>query len=224
MNDRASASEPRRPLSIQSKLGVSFFNRDTEEFAEFIARDAPRTLLDVGTGTGYVAIRLALSGTEVYATDVSSRAKQLAERNAKIHGIDLSVQISDLFEDVEGTFDAIAFNPPFSPRPDRYPRAILKQLVRTIGPLERALMHRMPSSVETFRRSLVSRFLTQSTCHLSTQGALYLLLYRPEISFLERLSTGLTLAVYTSPRLEGRNLAFAKLTRVGTLQPERETR
>lgn len=218
MKDRASASEPRRPLSVQSKLGVSFFNRDTEEFAEFIARDAPRKLLDVGTGTGYVAIRLALSGTEVYATDVSPRAKQLAERNAKIHGVDLSVQISDLFEDVEGTFDAIAFNPPFSPRPDRYPFAILKQLVRAIGPLERALMHRMPSKVEVFRRSLISRFVTQGTRHLSTRGALYLLLYRPEIPYLEGISTELEVTTYSATRLRARNLAFARLSRVPTLR------
>lgn len=217
MKDRLSASEPRRPLSVRSKLGVSSFNRDTVEFVEFIARDAPRTLLDVGTGTGYVAIRMASIGTEVYATEISPRAKQLAERNAKINGVDLAVEISDLLEDIEGTFDAIAFNPPFSPRPDRYPIAILKQLVRAIGPLERALMHRMPTSVETFRRSLVSRFVIQSTYHLSTQGALYLLLYRPEIPYLEGLSTELEVTTYSPPRLAARNLAFAKLVRAPTL-------
>jgi len=203
-------------MRVRSKPGVSTFNRDTEEFAEFIARDAPRTLLDVGTGTGYVAIRLALSGTEVYATDISRRAKQLADRNAKINGVDLSVQISDLFEDVEGTFDAIAFNPPFSTRPDRYPIAILKQLIRAIGPLERALMHRLPNSVENFRRPLVSRFVTESTCHLSTQGALYLLLYRPEIPHLEGISTELEVSVYSPSRLGERNLAFVKLARIPT--------
>lgn len=203
-------------MYVRSKLGVSTFNRDTEDFAEFIARDAPETLLDVGTGTGYVAIRLALTGTKVYATDVSSRAKQLAERNAETNGVHLPVQISDLFEDVEGAFDAIAFNPPFSTRPDRYPIAVVKQLVRTIGPLERALMNRMPTSVESFRRSLVSRFVTQSTRHLTTKGALYLLLYRPEIPHLEDMSTEFEVGIYSPPRLEARNLAFVKMARVPT--------
>lgn len=220
---RTHSEEPGRPMLIRSELGVSTFNEDTQEFAEFIARDTPRTLLDVGTGTGYIAVRLALIGCLVSATDISRKAKALAEQNAELNGVRITVRLSDLFNAVEGQFDAIAFNPPFSPKPDRYPIAILKQLVRRIGPLERALMHHIPTTVESFRRALISRFVADGESHLTDSGSLYLLLYRPEMAFVENLSTELVLRTRASQRLAARNLTCAKLTRPAEVEPERQS-
>ncbi len=45
-----------------------------------------RAALDMGTGSGYVGIYLALHGWEVHATDVSLRAVELAQRNAAANG------------------------------------------------------------------------------------------------------------------------------------------
>jgi methylase of polypeptide subunit release factors len=193
--------------------GVSSVNRDTEMFAEFIARDGPRTFLDVGTGTGYVAIRLALGGSEVHATDVSSIAKELAERNAGRNGVSLSVRISDLFENVEGTYDGIAFNPPFSARPDRRLIAVVKQIIRRIGPLERALMRHMPRDVALFRRALIERFLEESLPHLAEDGALYLLLYSHEIPYLDEVAHRLSITTHSPPALKRRNLCFVRISR-----------
>ncbi len=207
--------EPARPIDLESEPGVSNVNRDTEMFAEFITRDEPRSFLDLGTGTGYLAIRLALAGSEVTATDISRRAQALAERNARRHGISLSVRVSDLFEGERGTYDAIAFNPPFSARCDPALVVAVKEVVRRIEPLERALMHHMPRRVVEFRRDLVRRFVEGGVPHLNPGGGLYLLLYRNELSFLDTVARGLTVVSYSPEELKRRNLACVKLSLTG---------
>jgi methylase of polypeptide subunit release factors len=190
-------------------------------FAEFIAGDAPGSFLDVGTGTGYLAIRLALAGSKVAATEISRRAKALAERNARRNGVSLSVQISDLFENEKGTYDAIAFNPPFSARPDPYFLTVVKEAIRRIEPLERALMHHMPKHVVAFRRDLIQRFIAEGVSHLNPEGRLYLLLYCNELSSLEAMTHGLVVSSHTPGVLRRRNLSFAKLSRKPERTPEK---
>jgi methylase of polypeptide subunit release factors len=204
-----------QPVGIQWRTGITNFNRDTVLFAEFIAHDTPESFLDVGTGTGYLAIRLALAGCKVQAIDISSEAVELAKENAKRNGIALQGRVSDLFENVEGTYDAIAFNPPFSTRPDPYLIAVVKHMIRSVGPLERAFMHHMPRRVAVFRRTLIGRFLEGSIPHLSTDGALYLLVYSQEVPYVERLSPGLTISFDSYPTLKRRNLRCVKLARGG---------
>ena len=155
MTERSAQRIGRQPTGLRWKPGVSSVNDDTKIFAEFIAGNAPRSFLDVGTGTGYLAIRLALGGSFSTAIDVSAAAVSLAERNAGRNGVKLSVRISDLFDRVNGTYDAIAFNPPFSAGSDGLFVSLAKQFIRRIGPLERMLMRHMPAHVDLFRRALI---------------------------------------------------------------------
>lgn len=75
--------------------------------------------LDMGTGSGIIAVALARRGAEVVAVDVNPAAVQLALRNARRHGIAqrLIAMRSDLFAEIAATapFDLIVFNPPFYP-------------------------------------------------------------------------------------------------------------
>src|SRR5262249_30146426 len=72
----------------------------------------PGRALDLGTGSGYVAIALALRGFRVDAVDVSPRALTLARRNAADNGVTIRVLESDWFDAVTGEFEVIACNPP----------------------------------------------------------------------------------------------------------------
>jgi release factor glutamine methyltransferase len=73
------------------------------------------TFLEIGSGTGLVAIHAAKMGAKVTATDVNPHAVELTRRNAARNQAHIQVLQSDLFEKVNGYFDVIAFNPPYLP-------------------------------------------------------------------------------------------------------------
>ncbi|ODS40708.1 hypothetical protein BEH94_11085 [Candidatus Altiarchaeales archaeon WOR_SM1_SCG] len=77
--------------------------------------------LDVGTGTGILAIELAKRGCRVVAIDINKKAVELAKRNAKLNRIDNLIEFrkSDLFENVPEIFDFIVFNTPYLPVSDK---------------------------------------------------------------------------------------------------------
>ena len=72
-------------------------------------------MLDVGTGTGAVALAAARRGAaKVTAVDVSARAVLAARANAMMRGLRLRVLRGDLFRPVAGeVFDVILANPPY---------------------------------------------------------------------------------------------------------------
>ncbi len=72
-------------------------------------------VLDIGTGTGFLAIGAALAGAEVFATDISERALGCAMENAGRNSVGIELIRSDIFSSVRGGFDVIIFNPPYLP-------------------------------------------------------------------------------------------------------------
>jgi release factor glutamine methyltransferase len=79
--------------------------------------DADR-VLDVGTGSGYVAARVAAeTRAEVCAADLNPHACRRARADAREAGLDLSVVRADLTRPFCGAvFDRVLFNPPYLPR------------------------------------------------------------------------------------------------------------
>ena len=81
----------------------------------------PRKLLDLCTGSGCIAISLAVKGgfESVTATDLSKEALKVAERNARTHQVPIRFFQGDLFsalpQSEEKTFDVITSNPPYIP-------------------------------------------------------------------------------------------------------------
>ncbi len=73
------------------------------------------TILDVGTGSGCIAITIKkeLPEAEVHATDISKKALQIAQKNAQNHGVHLSFTISHLLDNVKFTPDVIVANLPY---------------------------------------------------------------------------------------------------------------
>lgn len=82
------------------------------------------TALDVGTGTGCIALSLAREGpfVRVVATDASEEALALARENTREAGLDGVVELvaGRLFEPVQGErFDVVVSNPPYVAEADR---------------------------------------------------------------------------------------------------------
>jgi len=79
--------------------------------------DASDRVLDVGTGSGYVAARIAAeTGAAVHASDVNPHACRRARTNARDEGVELSVVRGDLTRPFRAAaFDWVVFNPPYLP-------------------------------------------------------------------------------------------------------------
>ena len=77
------------------------------------------TILDIGTGSGCIAITIKkeLPESNVYATDISEKALKIAQKNAAKHGTPISLIISHLAEKVKSseipTPDIIIANLPY---------------------------------------------------------------------------------------------------------------
>jgi release factor glutamine methyltransferase len=87
-------------------------------------------ILDVGTGSGCLAVTLAaeLPDAQVVATDVSADALAVARRNAERHGVSARVTfvLTNLLDGLPGAFDVIVSNPPYVARASELPPDVIQ--------------------------------------------------------------------------------------------------
>ena len=78
-----------------------------------------RTVLDLCTGTGVVALAAArLGAAAVMAWDICPRAVRCARANARSSGLDVDVRLGALTEAMtQGPYDVVVSNPPYVPTP-----------------------------------------------------------------------------------------------------------
>lgn len=97
---------------------------ETEHLVEsaliFLKERPASRILDVGTGSGAIAISVALeSRRPVLASDVSLRALSVAERNRRTYGAPVSLFAADLLKAVmPSSIDLLLSNPPYIPGAD----------------------------------------------------------------------------------------------------------
>ena len=93
-----------------------------EEALAFAAAHTCRTVVDVGTGSGCLAVAIAheLPSVRVTAVDVSVAALEVARRNAVRHRVAdrIVFQHSDVLDGFNGRVDLIVSNPPYVPEGD----------------------------------------------------------------------------------------------------------
>lgn len=80
-----------------------------------------RSILDIGTGSGCIAVSLAVKFPEaaVTGTDISESALKVARRNVQKHAVSVELVQGSLFEPLANrTFDMIVSNPPYIPTAD----------------------------------------------------------------------------------------------------------
>ena len=88
-------------------------------FTPWIKADEVSRILEIGTGSGCIAIALAQAFPKcrVVAGDLMDDALEVARINVERHGVADRVELvqSDLFEKINGKFDLIVSNPPYVP-------------------------------------------------------------------------------------------------------------
>ena len=172
---RRAAGEP-----LQHLLGTAEFHgrsflcdkralvprQETEQLCEIVIAEGKATrVVDIGTGSGVIALTLAAEwpDAQVEAVDLSPEALSLARENADRLSLAERVRFaeSDLLASVTGSFDLIVANLPYIAR-DEIPR-----LTREVQRDPLSALDGGPDGLDLFRR-----FLPQATQHLHGRLAL----------------------------------------------------
>ncbi len=139
---------------------------ETELLVELALERGPMSVIDVGTGSGCIAIALTahLPEAAVCAIDISPAALAVARRNADRHGLGERIQfmVGDLLDRRPGPVDLIVSNPPYVSA-DEW--ASLPASIRNHEP--RLALDGGPDGLEVIRR-----LLSQSQGLLKPGGAL----------------------------------------------------
>ncbi len=116
---------------------------------------SPPKILDIGTGSGCIAVCLTMAkpGCRMTALDISSKALKIARKNIDFHGLRGKIKLlkSDLFEGLsrkeERSWDMIVSNPPYIPKDELrdLPKEVLSEPKRALdgGPEGLAVIHRL---------------------------------------------------------------------------------
>lgn len=107
-----------RDLELAVDERVLIPRPETEELVDLVLKEnikADLQILDIGTGSGAIAISLksARPDWHVTASDISSEALQLAKENSERNQASLDFIESDVFNQISGKFDVIISNPPY---------------------------------------------------------------------------------------------------------------
>jgi release factor glutamine methyltransferase len=111
-------------LDFEVNANVLIPRPETEELVEWILQDCGKiesttvfSILDIGTGSGCIPISLKthLPHAKVSAIDVSDKALEVAQGNAKLNGVAIQFILQNILEttDLLATYDVIVSNPPY---------------------------------------------------------------------------------------------------------------
>ena len=153
MREKQQKNKPTRKYPLAYRFGGAFFcelpffvNRhvliprfDTEKLVETVILNTKTgcCALDMCTGSGCIAVVLALHGFDVTAADISRAALRVARKNARLHNVNIKFVRGDMFNplrqrgcrEATGVFDVIVSNPPYIRTADigKYDASILHE-------------------------------------------------------------------------------------------------
>jgi release factor glutamine methyltransferase len=86
-----------------------------ERCLDLIAEVTQPAVLDIGTGSGAIALAIADEHPKarVTAIDISADALELARANARATGLDVVFELRDVRDGLDGTYDLVVSNPPY---------------------------------------------------------------------------------------------------------------
>ncbi len=169
-------------FEVADAIGVSPVDWDTRLLARKAAELGGGSVLDMGTGTGFVAIYLALRGIDSEGADINPEAVRCARENARKNGVDTVFRQSDLFESLDRRYDLIVFNPPYGSSGSARSTRLL-EIVKSILPKEHPVIRRIAYRLtRTSRVRLIRRFLRECRGYLSGNGRLLVLLHERELA------------------------------------------
>lgn len=83
-----------------------------------------KKVLDIGTGSGVLALFCASHGAQVTATDIDVSSLRQAQDAAEVLGLKLETTLSNMFSEVHEQFNLVLFNPPYLPSSTIHDRTV----------------------------------------------------------------------------------------------------
>ena len=102
-------------LKFKINSSVLIPRPETEELVKWILKDEFKSIVDIGTGSGCIAISIAKNkNVNAHAIDISNASIQLAKKNAEFHGVNINfLNIDILTENINNKVDIVVSNPPY---------------------------------------------------------------------------------------------------------------
>ncbi|PKM92308.1 MAG: hypothetical protein CVU81_01180 [Euryarchaeota archaeon HGW-Euryarchaeota-1] len=157
-----------KDLELKVLEKVYFPREDSFLVLENLKFKKGEKILELGTGSGIIAIFAAKQDANVVATDISRIALKCAADNAKQNNVEIEFVNSNLFENVRGKFDKIIFNAPYLPG-------------------ERKTLFDKAESGGPTGNELLLKAVKESQRFLKKDGALYVVCSSLSGRFLEKL-------------------------------------
>ena len=153
---------PRPETELLAEQAEAFLKQRCKDAAA--QSGAGLRILDLCTGSGAIALYLARSFPKaaVTAADISQPALQVALYNNSKYDAGLTIVRSDLFENIEGSFDLITANPPYIP----------KAVIATLDPVVRDKEPHLALDGGEDGLDIVRRLLAEAPSHLHPGGML----------------------------------------------------
>lgn len=134
--------------------GVYQPRKDSRLLADVVEQELDgSSLLDVGTGCGYLAVIAASEGADAVAVDINEKGLRAARENADRNDVAVRTVRSDMFDAVDAMFDYIVFNPPYLP-----------------GSRDDVSMEQLAWNGGTSGRKVLERFIEECSSYLAEDG------------------------------------------------------
>jgi methylase of polypeptide subunit release factors len=145
-----------------------------------------KRFIEIGTGSGFTSLILYLNGFEGIATDISKKAIECAKRNFKKFNIKATPVKSDLFNNLNGNYGLIIFNPPTNINEDENERSIKNYLKKTI-PL--IILSKVKLIYQIFysykRRKYLLSFIDTAKKHLNNEGEIIINFIKIDVNYFK---------------------------------------
>ena len=164
-------------ISIQIEVCPGVYAPEEDSYLLLSAIDLKKAqrVLEMGCGTGIIALHCAKAGCRATAADISKDAVANMQMNAAINNLDIEVLQSDMFENIGKKFDIIIFSPPYLSARDSEGLSEGEKRPLVGGGLG---------------HEITARFLDGAAEHLAPGGKIFLLTSsESEVRVLEKAST-----------------------------------
>lgn len=102
-------------MKITVNPGVYQTSGDSDLMAESVEIKKDESFLEIGCGTGVVSIAVAKRASGGIGVDINDKAVENSKQNAETQGVkNVEFLKSNVFENVDGTFNVIICNPPYT--------------------------------------------------------------------------------------------------------------